>query len=180
MARHDVDPLVLLKSMQQAGRKAAPVLPEQVQAVATWSGLAFRLGDMQFVTPLDHVSEVLPCPAVTVIPRTKRWLKGIANVRGNLLTIVDLADYFGKGQVPLDGKSRLLVINIPGLATALLVNEVMGLRHFDEEQERQDLTGLDSAVFAHLRGAFLRDNSLWGIFDMHSLAESQSFRHVAV
>ena len=180
MARHDADPLALLQAMQQAGRKAAPVLPEQVQPVTLWSGLAFRLGDMHFVTPLDHVSEVLPCPPVTVVPRTKRWLKGIANVRGNLLTIVDLPDYFGKGQVSQDGRARLLVVNVPGLAAALLVDEVMGLRHFDEDQERQDITGLDSAVFAHLRGAFLRDNRLWGIFDMHSLAESQNFRNVAL
>lgn len=178
MPRHG-DPLALLQSLQQAGRKAAPVLPEQAQPVPQWSGLAFRLGDMHFVTPLDHVTEVLPCPPVTVVPRTKRWLKGIANVRGNLLTIVDLADYFGKGQASQDGKARLLVMNVRELGTALLVDEVMGLRHFDEERERQELTGLDSTVFAHLRGAFLRDNRLWGIFDMHSLAESQNFRHVA-
>jgi twitching motility protein PilI len=61
----------------------------------------------------------------------------------------------------------------------LLVNEVVGLRHFDEEQERQDVTGLDDPAMAHVRGAFLRDNVLWGVFDMHSLAQSEAFRHVA-
>jgi len=44
---------------------------------------------------------------------------------------------------------------------------------------RQDLSGLDDPVLAHLNGAFLRDNVLWGIFDMHSLAESLAFKHVA-
>jgi twitching motility protein PilI len=179
MTRQDIDPLSLLQAMQQAGRKSAPALPEQTQATPMWSGLGFRLGNLQFVTPLSQVSEVLPCPDVTPVPRTKRWLRGIANVRGNLLTIVDLADYFDKGTVVSDAKSRLLVMNMPGLSAALLVNEVLGLRHFDEEQEKQNVTGLDDAAFAHLRGAFLRDNVLWGVFDMQSLADSPTFRDVA-
>ena len=70
-------------------------------------------------------------------------------------------------------------MNIPGLSTGLLVNEVLGLRHFDEELERQDISGIDDPVVVHLNGAFLRDNVLWGVFDMESLAESLTFKHVA-
>lgn len=179
MAQSNLDPLLLLHQMQQAGRHAAPGLPEQVQAAPLWSGLGFRLGDSYFVTPLNHVSEVLVAPSLTPVPGTKRWVKGVANVRGNLLTIIDLPEYFGKETVPMDDKARLLVINIPGLSSALLVNEVYGLRHFDEASERQDISSLSDAVFAHLTGAFLRDSVLWGIFDMHSLAESLTFKHVA-
>ncbi len=179
MAKRHENPLGLLHQMQQLGRQAAPGLPEQVQAAPLWSGLGFRLGELLFVTPLNQISEILPCPAVTPVPGVKHWLKGIANVRGTLLTIIDMPEYFAKPPVRLDDKSRLLVMNVPGLNAALLVNEVLGLRHFDEEQEKQDISALDDAVFAHLRGAFLRDNVLWGLFDMHSLAESLTFKHVA-
>ena len=106
-------------------------------------------------------------------------MKGVANVRGNLITIIDLSEFFGKPAVFLDDRVRLMIMGIPGLNTGLLVNEVLGLRHFDEELERQDLSGLDDPVLAHLNGAFLRDNVLWGVFDMKSLAESLSFKHVA-
>lgn len=179
MVQSNLDPLLLLHQMQQAGRQAAPGLPEQVQTAPLWSGLGFRLGSSHFVTPLDQVSEVLVACSATPVPGTKRWVKGVANVRGNLLTIIDLPEYFGKESVPLDDKARLLVMNMPGLNAALLVNEVYGMRHFDEENERQDITSLSSAEFAHLTGAFLRDDILWGIFDLRSLAETPSFRHVA-
>jgi twitching motility protein PilI len=109
----------------------------------------------------------------------KSWLKGVANVRGNLITIIDLPEYYGKPSVFQDDKARMLIMNIPGLNAGLLVNEVLGLRHFDEELERQDLSGLDDPVLVQLNGAFLRDNVLWGVFDMKSLAESPAFRHVA-
>ena len=180
MAASRIDPLALLQQMQEHSRRTAPGLPEQVQAAPLWSGLGFRVADLQLVTPLDHVSEVLPSPPVTLVPGTKRWLKGIANVRGTLVTIIDLPEFFGKEPVRLDDRSRLLILNIPGLSTALLVNEVVGLRHFDEEQEKRDISGMDDPALAHVSGAFLRDNVLWGVFDMYSLAESEAFRHVAV
>lgn len=179
MAAPRIDPLALLQKMQEHSRRTAPGLPEQVQAAPLWSGLGFRVADLQLVTPLDHVSEVLPCPGYTPVPGTRRWLKGIANVRGTLVTIVDLPEFFGKPPVRLDERARLLVLNIPGLSTALLVNEVVGLRHFDPEQERQDVSGLDDPAMVHVTGAFLRENVLWGVFDMNSLAQSEAFRHVA-
>jgi twitching motility protein PilI len=174
-----IDPIALLRSMQQAASGEAHVLPQETEAVVLWSGVAFRLGEMRLVTPLDHVLEVLPPPQWTPVPGVKHWLKGVANVRGNLITIVDLCEYFGKPPVFIDAAARLMIMNIPGLHTGLLVNEVLGLRHFDAEMGRQDLSGLDDPVLAHLNGAYLRDNVLWGVFDMKSLAENLAFKHVA-
>lgn len=179
MARATQDPLALLRRMQQDSVANAPGLPQEVEAAILWSGVGFRLAEMQLVAPLDQVLEILPCPDLTPVPGVKTWLKGVANVRGNLLTIIDLAQYFGKPAVFADERARLMVMNIPGINTALMVNEVLGLRHFDEDLERQDLTGLDDPVLVHLNGAFLRDNVLWGIFDMRSLADSMTFKHVA-
>ena len=179
MAKSRLDPLSLLHQMQQQSRSNSPGLPEQVQLATLWSGLGFRIANLQFVTPLDQISEVLHCPTMTPVPGTKSWLKGIANVRGTLYTIVDLAEYFGKPPVELDDKSRLLIMNIAGLSTALMVNEVLGLRHFDEELERHDVARLNDPAMIHAQGAFLRDEVLWGVFDMHSLAESGVFMNVA-
>ncbi len=174
------DPFTLLRRMAQESMNNAPGLPQETETRTLWSGVAFRLGELKLVAPLDHVLEVLPCPPLTLVPNTKSWLKGVANVRGNLITIVDLAEYFGKPPIFINDDARLMIMNSPGLNTGLLVNEVMGLRHFDAQLERQDLSGLDDPVLAHLNGAFLHDNVLWGVFDMKSLAESPSFRHVAV
>lgn len=156
----------------------APRLPEESQGPVFWSGIGFRVGDLQLVTPLGHVSEVLHCPAITPVPGTKPWVKGVGNVRGTLLTIIDLPEYFDKEPVFVDDDARLLVVNIEGLNAALLVNEVMGLRHFDETLEQQNTSSLDDPVIPYLQGALLRDDVLWGIFDMHSLANSETFMHV--
>lgn len=173
------DPFELLRKMQQESLENAPGLPQEVEVTKLWSGVAFRVGEIMLVTPLDNVLEILPPPPMTPVPGVKKWLKGVANVRGNLITIIDLPEYYSKPPVFMDDKSRMLIMNVPGLNAGLLVNEVFGLRHFDEDLERQDLSGLDDPVLVQLNGAFLRDNVLWGVFDMRSLAESPSFRHVA-
>jgi twitching motility protein PilI len=172
------DPLALLRKIQQDSIQNAPGLPQEVQAATLWSGVGFRLGDLQLVTQLDDVLEVLPYPSYTWVPGTKPWVKGVANVRGSLITIVDLAEYFGKPPVHLDDRARLMVMSAPGLHTGLLVNEVQGLRHFDAQTERQKLPDIDDPVMAHVKGAFVRDDVLWGVFDMKSLAESDAFKHV--
>jgi twitching motility protein PilI len=179
MTKMHQDPVALLRKLQQESIAHAPGLPQEVQAVTLWSGVGFRLADLQLVTQLDEVVEVLPCPAYTPVPGTKPWVKGVANVRGNLITLIDLAEYFGKPPVFLDEHARLLVMSSPGLHAGLLVHDVLGLRHFDEKAERQQMPVVDDPVMAHVRGAFVRDDVLWGVFDMKSLAESATFRHVA-
>jgi twitching motility protein PilI len=106
-------------------------------------------------------------------------VKGVANVRGSLLTIIDLAEYFGKVPVPMDDKARLLVMHVGDFSTALVVNEVLGLKHFDAERDRRDIAGLDNAVLMHVQTAYAQDDTLWGVFDLRSLTESLTFKHVA-
>jgi twitching motility protein PilI len=173
------NPLDLLQKMQQQSLAGMPALPEEEKFTELWSGVGFRLGDMHLVAPLEQVSEVLHCPDYTMVPGTRSWLKGVANVRGNLVTIVDLPEFFGKKTVLLNENSRLLVMNVEGLNTALLVDEVFGLRHFDEQEERQEIAGMDDPAGAYLSSAFFKDNVLWGVFDMKALAKSASFLHVA-
>lgn len=171
-------PLELLKKMQQDTMGRMPALPEEERHVDLWSGVAFRLGDMRLAAPLDSVTEVLHCPDATPVPGTRSWLKGVANVRGNLITIVDLSEFFGLKPVFISERSRLLVMNVEEFNTALLVDEVYGLRHFDVEG-RQGFSAPDDAVGAFITGAFLRDDTLWGVFDMNALADSAAFRNVS-
>lgn len=180
MARAHQDPFALLRSIEQASIATSPRLPQDEQASILWSGVGFKLADLQLVTALDQVVEILPCPVMTPVPGTKPWVKGVANIRGNLVTIVDLAEYFERPPVFLGDAARLMVLNLPGANTGVLVSEVLGLRHFDEEVERRELPTLEDPAVAHMSGAFMRDDSFWGVFDMTSLAESQNFRHVAI
>lgn len=174
-----VDPLSLLQKMQQDSLATAPGLPEEVQAVELWTGVGFRVDNIRLVTALDHISEVLQYPEMTPVPRTKPWVRGVTNMRGGVVPVIDTAHYFGKEPIFINDQVRILVVNSEEITVGLLVSEVFGLRHFDEELERQNLTGVDDPVMAHAHSAFLRDNVLWGVFDMFTLIQSESFQRIA-
>ncbi len=90
--------LDLLVSIEQRCRKFAVGLPQQDQLQSFWEGVMFYVGEERLISPLSDIKEILNYPsAMTRVPGTKPWILGLANVRGDLLTIVDLA-WFLKGK----------------------------------------------------------------------------------
>ena len=136
------DPLVLLQQMQQTSLANSPGLPEEVEAVQYWSGVGFRIGNMHLVSQLEQVTEVLQIPMMTPVPKTKKWVKGLSNIRGSLVPVIDMAEFFNMEAVKFSDRARVMIISYKGFGVGLLVNEVYGLRHFDEEVERQKQIGL--------------------------------------
>mgnify|MGYP002714204109 FL=1 len=61
--------------------------------VNRWSGIAFEMMGQYFVAPLGEVSEVIYPPKYTPVPNTQPWVVGLANIRGRLLSVSDLAHY---------------------------------------------------------------------------------------
>jgi twitching motility protein PilI len=95
-----------------------------------WSGVTFGMGDARLACNIDRISEILPCPQSTPVPGAKPWIIGLANVRGELLTVVDLSWYLTGIRSPLTNSSRLLASSLNKAPIGLLIDEVFGQRHF--------------------------------------------------
>jgi twitching motility protein PilI len=95
-----------------------------------WSGVVFGIGDSQLACNIDRISEILPCPQSTPVPGAKPWIIGLANVRGELLTVVDLSWYLTGVRTPVTNSSRLLAASLNKAPIGLLIDEVFGQRHF--------------------------------------------------
>lgn len=94
------------------------------------STLGIQVGEDLWLVEMDDISEVLPIPPITTVPFTRPWYCGVANVRGNLYSVVDLAAFMGQAGALRDGRSRvLLVAQKFAINTGLLVNRVLGLRN---------------------------------------------------
>jgi twitching motility protein PilI len=73
------------------------------------SKLGVQLGTETWLVDLGDAGEVLPVPAVTPVPLTQPWFKGVANVRGNLYSVIDFPAFLGVGGGPW-ANSRLLLL----------------------------------------------------------------------
>ena len=140
-----------------------------------WGGLAFGVGELRLVTELTSVNDVLDCPVVTPLPGTQPWLRGLCNVRGNIFSVVDLGVYLNAALPLVSKEGRLLVVNDSELGCCLLVSKIFGLRHFNEEQQSQDIAVLDRAVQPYVTQAFLQNDELWGVLDLNLLVTDEKF-----
>ncbi|WP_375740939.1 chemotaxis protein CheW [Pseudomonas boanensis] len=172
-------PFQLLFEIDQRCRALAAGLPAQQQVVQSWSGIGFRMGERLFVAPMGEVAEVLHEPRYTLMPGVKNWVKGVANVRGRLLPIMDLCAFFGTELSPLRKQRRVLVVDHQEIFAGLIVDEVFGMQHFLVDSFSEELPPLETAVEPFIHGVFRREQP-WLVFSPHALAQHQAFLEVAV
>ena len=113
--------------------------------------MGVQIAGRNWLVDMSDVGEVLPLPKLTVVPFSKPWFRGMANVRGNLFGVVDLAAYEQSGLTPESENNRvLLVAGKYAFNVALLVDRVLGLRDarawqqtdgFDGQHEYHDEQG---------------------------------------
>ena len=103
-------PFALLQEIETRSQQKALGLPQKVEVRRTWSGIGFRIGEQYLVSPTDEVLEILKYPPLTRVPSALSWVKGIANVRGSLVPVMDLKAFLGDESIKLARESRVLVI----------------------------------------------------------------------
>ncbi|HJP96949.1 MAG TPA: chemotaxis protein CheW, partial [Rhodanobacteraceae bacterium] len=131
----------LLADYERRSMAHDPGVPEQIEAPGLWRAIGFRVGERQFVSGIDEISEILMSPPpITSIPATRPWLLGVANVRGNLIALVDLKQFLFEQRTHVTGRVRVLVVRQSGGNVGLLVDELLGQRNLTDA-DRTDAEG---------------------------------------
>ena len=126
-------PFELLKELEKRSRAVTAGNVPEADAGREWVGVAFRMGGETFLVAREETREVLGYPAaVTRIPGAKSWVKGLANVRGQLLPMLDLRQFLGSGATASGRNTRVIVVNHRDIPAGLMVDEVLGFRRFAE------------------------------------------------
>jgi twitching motility protein PilI len=172
-------PFEALAEYERRSLAHAAGVPEQIEAPGLWRGIGFRIGDRHFVSSIAEVNEILTLPALTMVPGAKSWLLGIANVRGNLVPVIDLRDFGGGGRSATGDSTRVLVVRQHGGNVGLLVDEVLGQRSFSEEQLGKSIGEADSSYARFVGENVPLGDVLWGLFSVSALARSTEFQQAA-
>jgi twitching motility protein PilI len=136
--QRDVNPRQLVKlrefSTQLAQRlKEAPNLPNEP------TRLAIRMGSENYLVEMGLAAEIVSLPEIARVPWTKPWYRGLANVRGRLVGVVDLQQMMGREPLSADLGLQLLVLGEGlGVASGILITRAFGIRNL------KDLESLDA------------------------------------
>lgn len=129
--------------------------------------LGVAIGAARYLLELTEAGEIVPPGLLAGVPLTQPWYLGLANVRGSLLGVIDLARYFDAGASAAGPDARLVSLAPRlGFNCALLVTRVYGLRR----------AGAMQAEGATLRDA---DGQVWTPLSLAALVREERFLHVA-
>ncbi|SDU28780.1 chemotaxis protein CheW [Halopseudomonas salegens] len=173
-------PFDQLMQLAAACRQQAAGLPAQEVVSETWSGVGFRLAGQHLVAAMGEVSEILHEPRYTALPRVKSWVRGVANVRGRLLPIIDLSRFFAASNTVPRKQRRVLVLDRDDVFAGLLVDEVLGMQHFPVNQF-STLVPAEAGVLApFVVGSYASETGNAMVFNFRALAHDQAFLDVAI
>jgi twitching motility protein PilI len=173
-------PFELLKELEKRSRTVAAANVTETDAGQEWVGVAFRMGGETFLVAREETREVLGYPAaVTRIPGAKSWVKGLANVRGALMPMLDLRQFLGSGATTAGRNTRIVVVNHRDVPAGLMVDEVLGFRRFAESEFNAEAPPTVIRCDSYLAGAFRRGGEVWPVLSLKTLVESQSFLQAA-
>jgi twitching motility protein PilI len=173
-------PFELLAELERRGRSVSAQVGQESTAGREWVGVGLRMAGELFLVAREETREVLSMPAtLTRVPGAKAWIKGLANVRGQLLPIIDLRQFLGSGVTPLTRNTRIIVVNHREIPAGLVVDEVLGFRRFAETEFSADAPPTVVRCDRFMAGAFRRGPEQWPVLSLRATLESSSFGEAA-
>lgn len=150
--------------------------------MASW--LAVRAGSVRLLVPLSHAAEIFSWTDVQPVPHARSWFLGVANLRGQLLGVVDLADFLhGTGAAekappprPTQAlaQCRLISFNpVLEVNSALLVDELLGMRTTDAFVRSDVPEAAGPSYFGHVFTD--QEGERWQEINLQTLVQQGAF-----
>lgn len=125
--------------------------PEQVSD-SLLEVLEFRLGDERYGVETPLVGEVYPLRDLTPLPCTPPFVRGIVNLRGHILPVLDLKRLFDLPEEALGGQHCIIVVRGGGLEFGLLADVIVGVRSIPMASLQASLPTLTGIRDEYLKG----------------------------
>ena len=163
-----------LRTFQQ---ELAARLASKTAAQVESSRLGMACAGEQWLIRLSDAGEVIAMPTLAQVPLTKPWFRGLANIRGNLHSVIDFAGFLGRGNVPPAAYNRLLLFGprAGDLHAGIVVSRVLGLRNLAELAPAAASAGAPAWYAQRWIDA---DGSAWQEIDLARLSREPAFLQV--
>ena len=164
-----------LRSFQQ---ELATRLAAKTAAQVESSRLGLASGSERWLIRLSDAGEVIAVPPIVPVPLTQRWFLGLANIRGNLYSVIDFPAFLGNAPVVLDNLARLILLNGRGgeQNAGIVVQRVLGLRNLAQLTPAHDDTKRPEWHVARWIDA---EGVTWQEIDLGKLSRDASFLQVS-
>ena len=162
-----------LRSFQQ---ELATRLASKTAAQVESSRLGIASAETRWLIRLSDAGEVIAVPPIVTVPLTQRWFLGLANIRGNLFSVIDFQAFLGGAPVATGNLARLILLGARGeLSVGIVVERVLGLRNLAQLEPIENDTNAPAWYVQRWRDA---DHTAWQEIDFAKLARDPAFLQV--
>lgn len=134
----------------------------------------FSLGEQLFAAPVANVAELSLPPDCIMLPNTPQWLLGIANMRGDIISIVDFRGFFGMAQENMKKTSRMIIAQTRDrqMMVGLIVDKINGIHYFATDEILPLQQQAPGQAAAYVSGTCAHENTVAAILDLEQLLQS--------
>ena len=130
----------------------------------------FLLDDIFMAIPLFTALEVGHRPDITPLPNLPDWVLGISNIRGEIVSVLDLKRFFGRSSPGASRGSHLIIIHNQDLKVGIIVDSIMGIISLDgQETDVQPNPYRSGEISSFLSGVVVSGEKLLNILDVDRL-----------
>lgn len=140
--------------------------------------VGFRNGDEFFGVPISKVREIVRVPEITPVPDMPDFLKGVINLRGRIVAVVDLNRRLGTAASGAKKNSRVLILDIEGSLTGLIVDSVSEIIKLDEESIEPPPEMISSIGAEYVSGLGRNKERLFVLLEIEKLLKPDEMRRI--
>ena len=95
--------------------------------------MTFKSGNEYFGLKIQYVNEIIQIPSITAIPRTEEYIKGLINLRGKIVPVIDVRLRFKQEAFEYDDRTCIIVVIVDDVVVGLIVEQIADVIEIREE-----------------------------------------------
>lgn len=144
-------------------------MPAYEQASSSWTGVLVVVGEEQLLFPMSRVREIIQLPKTSRVPGMMSWFKGIANLRGTLFPVIDLATMVDIENNAQPLQQRCLVLENNGFPLGVIVDSVRGMKNFMQSESSEEIPAIDARLEPLVGSSFQDADTHLAVVDIQRL-----------
>jgi len=131
--------------------------------------LRFTLGEENYCIHITRIKEVIRLPDVTRVPLAPSFVKGVINLRGEIVSVLDIREFFGLIQSEKITDPRVVITDAAGYSVGILADSVEGTVDIEEESIQEPLATLKQELRVYTKGQVQLKDKILIILDIEKV-----------
>lgn len=138
----------------------------------------FYVGDSLCGMDILKVQEINKLLEMTEVPLAPEYVKGILNLRGQIVTVIDLGSKLKLSDTETNGETRNIIVNSNGEYIGLLVDRIGDVERTDEDNIEPPPANIGGVQGRYFEGVFKKENSLIGILNIEEILKDDNIQNM--